>query len=269
MCTIEKIITELKTSNLTVGNKMPKKVIALFEEYYNIDIKFNGFSDTLEYKNYLHALYVSCKKQFDKKIYYEKDLIKMKRHLELAYFEIKQGTSNYISNKGLIISNMNIDKPYKLNTKYKESTIRTIDKFLEIKKQFAKNLLTYFNHRTKHFAKLENINNIKDLSKINDRNHLQLVLFPIGKNSPEIHWNCSAADFMELLYALLNNNAIVRDNGALTRKDATELFQWMFNFEIGDPEGTLKAIKRRKKSSSPFLQRLSKDLDIKLEDQFN
>jgi len=262
-CEVKKLVYELQLANLIVGKKAPKKVINLFEEEYIIDISFNGFSSLEEYKRYLDSVYRKCMIQFDKKFNIENNTDRMIVHLELASFEIKHAKKNYLNESKRLIKNIRIDKSYKLSEKHETQVIDMLNEFFEIKRRHANNLIDYFKNRIdliNRFNKREAI--IERKSKRKKKNVNQLVLFPENNARPLVQWGRSAADFMELLHALLSTNAIVSLKGSLTRKDLTEFLSWLFNFKIMDPEGTLKAAKNRKKTKTPFLNELVNAFNI-------
>ncbi len=264
-CKMINIVSELQLANLIVGKKAPKRVINLFEEEYVIDISFNGYCDLDEYKRHLDLVYRRCMMQFDKKYNIEQDSDRMIMHLELASFEVKYAKKNYLLENKRLIKKVRIDKAYKLNEKHQSQVIDMLNEFFEIKRRHANNLIDYFKNRIElinRFYKKSVLFSGVSGEKPKNQNKNQLALFPHNSTSPLIQWNKKAADFMELLHALSCTNAIISKNGTITRKDLTDFFTWLFNFEIKDPEGTLQAAKNRKKTKTPFLNDLINAFNI-------
>lgn len=269
-CKIENIISELKQTNLVVGKKVTKKTISLFEEQYIIDISFNGFHDLEVYDIHLQSVYRKCMIQFDKKLNYNDSLIRMNIHLELARFEIQQAKKTYLSDTKQLIKRIHVEKAYKLNDKYEEQLIEMLNHFFEIKIKLANNLIAYFKHRIdllNRFRMDEGTMPSISYKKKEVQNTNQRLSFT-KNNSPKLVWDRSSTDFMELLHALSCTNSFKNRGGELSRKDLTDFFTWLFNFEIKDPNGTLRAAKKRKKLNTPFLKELAKAFEDSAEDLF-
>ena len=90
------------------------------------------------------------------------------------------------------------------------------------------------------------------------KSHLsgQLSLFPTGATEPLLKWNSEKVHFVELLTALYESDSVIGTNTKLTKKDFFQFLQWVFNIQIADVSGTLKAAKSRKTVDAPFLSRL-------------
>ena len=271
-CKIDSVVDELKTANLSVGKKTPKKVINLFSEQYIIDIGFNGYHDLDSYEIHLQDLYKKCKSQFDRKITIINDYDKMILHLDLAIFEIKQVKNNYLRENSRLLKRIRIEKAYKLNDKYENQVVDMINQFFEIKLQLANNLISFFKHRInilKVYQEKDKLYPLKSNSKRRVVNSNQLTLFPDNNKSPNLKWVRTPTDFMELLHALFCSNSFTSSTGVLTRKDLVDFFSWLFNIKIDDPNGVLRSAKKRKKVSTPFLNELANTFENSVEEMYS
>lgn len=74
---------------------------------------------------------------------------------------------------------------------------------------------------------------------------------------PPYRWNSSDTDLIELLTALFHSNAIKRrDNKKITRKELMNYFQEIFDIQLKDPEGMLSRATNRKKTMTPYIDKL-------------
>jgi hypothetical protein len=70
-------------------------------------------------------------------------------------------------------------------------------------------------------------------------------------------WNASDTDLLELSTALLKIQAITRKDGKkMTHKEMNNAFEKLFDYQIKDAKGKLATAVNRKKSVTPFLDRL-------------
>lgn len=80
-------------------------------------------------------------------------------------------------------------------------------------------------------------------------------MFPAGSSEPLLRWTKSKAEFMTLISALHEIKAFNRIDSTLTFNDLIEYLCWSMGIDVGDPHGTLKAVKNRK-NSTPFFDEL-------------
>ncbi|RLD40111.1 MAG: hypothetical protein DRI86_15890 [Bacteroidetes bacterium] len=258
-CRISEIIDEIRTSNLVFGRKMPKKVITLFEERYILDISFNGQASLDIYETHLQKIIKRCKYKFDRKILAAKDIDKMIMYIESMKFEIKALRKNYLNANKDFIRTVKIENSFKLKEKYKDQVIEMINYFFDLKLYLANSLVDYFKHRLRMLERIRTKGIVIPVivNKRKTRISKKLSLFPENNTSPSIKWARSQTDFMELLHALFSSDSFVSSGGPLNRKNLVDLFSWIFNFNIEDPNGVLRSAKMRKKANTPFLKELA------------
>ena len=259
VCSVNEVIDEIRTSNLVFGRKMPRKVVNLFEERYILDISFNGQASLDIYETHLQGIIKKCKYKFDRKIVATKDIDRLIMYIETIKFEIKALRKNYLNVNKDFFRTVKIENSSKLKEKYKDQVIEMINYFFELKLHLATSLVDYFKHRLRMLERIKTNGILKPVILNNKKSQIgkKLSLFPEDNTSPSIKWARSPTDFMELLHALFYSNSFVSSGGALNRKNLVDLFSWIFNFKIEDPNGVLRSAKMRKKVNTPFLKELA------------
>ena len=78
------------------------------------------------------------------------------------------------------------------------------------------------------------------------------------KFKPDITWEYTATDLLELVTALYEAGAINNTKEDLTRKDVIKFFEFIFNYPIKDAESKLSKATAVRKDPTPFLDSLTK-----------
>lgn len=85
---------------------------------------------------------------------------------------------------------------------------------------------------------------------------------------PPYRWNSSDTDLLELITALFHSNAIKRnDNKKITRKELMIYFQEIFDMELKHPESKLSRTSDRKKTLTPYLDKLKNTFENYVEEK--
>lgn len=82
-----------------------------------------------------------------------------------------------------------------------------------------------------------------------------------------IQWTASKAALIELIYALHASKTF--NNGQTDIKQIADVFQRMFNYELGDYYKVFSEIKTRQKSKTKFLDELTYDLQEFISKSYN
>ena len=82
--------------------------------------------------------------------------------------------------------------------------------------------------------------------------------------SSNLYWSESKVALVELIYALESSGAI--SNGKADIKELCEIFEKLFNFELGHIYRIFLSIKMRKTERTRFMDKLVSDLNKRLED---
>lgn len=251
-------LQELKTAKAKISKTETRK-INLFESNHGIEIKFNRFRNPSDYLIYIQRMYFDCKSHFDEIISKSSDLNDCYRILETARFEVKELKNFYFYNDELLLFRrleyeLSNDFPIEFESLLKKPLLE----FFNIQSLLINNLYDYFNDRIRlvrkeiiHINFQESSNYKKSL--VNKKG--QLSLFPTGSNTPLLKWVKSKAEFMTLVSALHEIKAFNRTDSNLTFNDLIEYLSWSMGIDVGDPHGTLKAVKNRK-TTTPFFDEL-------------
>ena len=90
----------------------------------------------------------------------------------------------------------------------------------------------------------------------------ELIKESEAKNSmdykPDMSWEASDTDLLELVTSLYEGGYINNKNENLTRKDAFKYFEFIFNNPVKDAESKLSKAISIRKDATPFLDSLTK-----------
>lgn len=103
-------------------------------------------------------------------------------------------------------------------------------------------------------------------NKENDKENDQTDLSDPGK--PALRWSKSDTDLIELITALFHSESIKRkDNKNLTRKELLEFFEEILDIEVKHSESKLSRTSDRKKSLTPYLDKLKNTFENYVEEK--
>lgn len=264
---LSKTLEELKKAKTKIRKTKTKRKINLFEFDLGAEIQFNEYSDPFEYYNFLKTKFKECTSYFDTYIR-NTELEKSYRKLEYAKYEVKEFKSFYFpADTKLLINRLEVDSIDNFPIDTEELFRAKVLDFFKVQNLLTENLLNYFNHRIRLIQKY---NSVEYQPKVNSgKSNLiknQLALFPDGTGKPLIRWTKSKAEFITLISALNESKAFTRDDAALTFVDLLEFLSWSFGVDVGDPYGTLKAVKNRKTNTPLFRELESSFQKIKERD---
>lgn len=102
-------------------------------------------------------------------------------------------------------------------------------------------------------------------TRLKNINHINGA--PIKNPVKTFQWTASKAALVELIYALDEYKAI--NGGKADLKETASLFQYIFNFDLGDFYKIYSEIKSRKKSRTKFLDDLTRELISRMDKDDN
>ncbi|OYU82587.1 MAG: hypothetical protein CFE24_14695 [Flavobacterium sp. BFFFF2] len=267
MCTDVLVLAldEIKSAVAIVGNNHQPKSRDLFEIELDLDVSFNGFRNTKEYRNHLLARYENLKTYFSS--LYPVKYTELSNGFELfnnCHFIVTEATRQLFSeNKQPDLKRLEISYTATLTIEFEDEIKGRIFAFFGEQSRFLDDLEYYFSHRIKNINKsIKNNQNsggihyLSNSKEIRSQLNGQLKLFPTESAFTLLKWNIEKVHFVELVTALFESGCLIGIDVRLTKIELFNFLMWAFNVHVADINGTLKAAKNRKTVEAPFLTRL-------------